>query len=91
MGPSPEHLPYRDGFDDHEIVLVSPSKPKEKAKADTPKAGDKRKRNVNPSPIRPLILHTVASTTPPPIVEVTGQHPLDGETVGEPHFQVCVP
>ncbi|GAB7349086.1 hypothetical protein MBLNU459_g8040t1 [Dothideomycetes sp. NU459] len=47
-------LPFRDGFDDHEIVLVSPSKAKEKYKAETPKAGEKRKRNVTASPGIPL-------------------------------------
>ena len=37
-------LPYRDGFDDDEIMVVSPSKTANKSKAVTPKAGAKRKR-----------------------------------------------
>ena len=37
-------LPYRDGFNDEEAVMLSPSKLKEKAKTTSPKAGAKRKR-----------------------------------------------
>ncbi|KIW08849.1 uncharacterized protein PV09_00775 [Verruconis gallopava] len=46
-------LPYRDGFDDSDLVMVSPSKPKDRSKPTTPKAGAKRKRtgNDNQSPI----------------------------------------
>ena len=50
-------LPYRDGFDDDEIIVVSPSKAANKAKAVTPKAGAKRKRKpAEDSPAQPLHL-----------------------------------
>lgn len=66
-GPStaPFDIPFRDGFDDHEITAVSPSKVKERPKAETPKAGEKRKRKVDASPLPLLRLETVASTTSP--------------------------
>lgn len=67
----PYDIPFRDGFDDHEIAVVSPSKPKEKPRPDTPKAGEKRKRNNNHnhniSPARSLQLDTfVAAPSPSP-------------------------
>ncbi|KAF2231126.1 hypothetical protein EV356DRAFT_452629 [Viridothelium virens] len=46
--------PFRDGFEDDEVMLVSPSKSKQKAKQSTPKAAGKRKRPVENSPIKPL-------------------------------------
>jgi len=51
-------LAYRDGFDDHEILAVSPSKTKEKDrnKDNTPKAGGKRKRQAEGSPAIPLAI-----------------------------------
>ena len=50
-------LPFRDGFDDDEIMVISPSKVAPKAKRGTPKVGDKRKRKVNDdSPGQPLQL-----------------------------------
>lgn len=50
-------LPYRDGFDDDEIMVVSPSKTANKPKAVTPKAGAKRKRKpAEESPVQPLHL-----------------------------------
>ncbi|KAI9739180.1 MAG: hypothetical protein M1834_007393 [Cirrosporium novae-zelandiae] len=39
-------LPFRDGFDDGEIMPVSPSKRRARQKPTTPKAGEKRKRGV---------------------------------------------
>ena len=39
-------LPLRDGFDDDEIMVFSPSKTPSRSKAATPKAGEKRKRKV---------------------------------------------
>ncbi|KAI9715580.1 MAG: hypothetical protein M1812_005884 [Candelaria pacifica] len=48
-------LPYRDGFDDDEVLLVSPSKSKTRSQRGTPKAGAKRKRRANEdSPSQPL-------------------------------------
>lgn len=38
------HLPFRDGFDDDEVIMMSPSKPKERGRPGTPRAGTKRKR-----------------------------------------------
>lgn len=50
-------LPYRDGFDDDEIMVASPSKTANKPKAVTPKAGAKRKRKpTEDSPVQPLHL-----------------------------------
>lgn len=43
-----------DGFDDDEVVLVSPSKSKDKSREQTPKVGAKRKRPAQDSPIAPL-------------------------------------
>ncbi|KAF2747869.1 hypothetical protein M011DRAFT_467459 [Sporormia fimetaria CBS 119925] len=37
-------LPLRDGFDDEDMVLVSPSKTRDRLKASTPKQANKRKR-----------------------------------------------
>ena len=50
-------LPFRDGFDDDEIMVVSPTKAAPKARRGTPKLGDKRKRKVaEDSPGQPLQL-----------------------------------
>jgi len=80
--PSPAKMAatsYRDGFDDHEIVFISPSKPKDKPKPETPKVGDKRKRNLDPSPVAPpLLLETTASKTPPSLGIAEESEPLDG-------------
>lgn len=86
--------PYRDGFDDHDFRLVSPSRPK----PETPKVGGKRKRNVNPSPIRPLVLETVASTTSSSFAQPDGQPDfVDGTVIHQQfdkashEFQVSLP
>ena len=51
-------LPYRDGFDDDEIMMVSPSKAASKSRAATPRAGRKRKRKpTEDSPLQPLHLN----------------------------------
>lgn len=53
-------LPYRDGFDDGEVIHISPSKSRPRSKPSTPKAAGKRKRDTAPqSPIRPLALQPV--------------------------------
>ena len=50
-------LPLRDGFNDEEVVVVSPSKPKELSKPSTPRAAAKRKRPaIEKSPSQPLPL-----------------------------------
>lgn len=38
------NLPFRDGFNDDEVMVVSPSRSKEKSKSGTPRAASKRKR-----------------------------------------------
>ncbi|KAF2837321.1 hypothetical protein M501DRAFT_937898 [Patellaria atrata CBS 101060] len=43
-------LPFRDGFDDEDLVMTSPSKTRERTKASTPRAGSKRKRPIEDSP-----------------------------------------
>ena len=43
-----------DGFDDDEVRLISPSKSRDKSREQTPKAGAKRKRPAQDSPIAPL-------------------------------------
>lgn len=49
--------PYGDGFDDDEIQMISPPKLVLRPKADTPKAGEKRKRKaVEVRPVQPLLL-----------------------------------
>ncbi|KAF2722998.1 hypothetical protein K431DRAFT_221033 [Polychaeton citri CBS 116435] len=52
--PRNQALALGDGFADEEIAIVSPSKSKERLRDHTPKAGVKRKRNVNDSPAAPL-------------------------------------
>ncbi|KAF2799851.1 hypothetical protein K505DRAFT_320895, partial [Melanomma pulvis-pyrius CBS 109.77] len=57
--PKRQHktLPFRDGFDDDDIVMASPSKPRDRPKASTPKQAGKRKRQVtDQSPIPMLQL-----------------------------------
>jgi hypothetical protein len=57
--PKRQHktLPFRDGFDDEDIVMASPSKKKDRPTASTPKQAGKRKRTVtDQSPIPMLQL-----------------------------------
>ncbi|KAF2193101.1 hypothetical protein K469DRAFT_619659 [Zopfia rhizophila CBS 207.26] len=50
-------LPFRDGFDDEDIIMASPTKAREKPKVATPKQASKRKRPVTEqSPIPALQL-----------------------------------
>ena len=50
-------LAYADGFDDEEILPMSPSRLVIRSKANTPKAGAKRKRKpTGASPVKPLEL-----------------------------------
>lgn len=100
LGPSKtttgttHNLPYRDGFDDNEIMLVSPNKGKEKAKAEIPKAGDKRKRNVTASPGIPLRLTAPVAKSPVPVadpeeVEVTDVSSVYQRDEQDSRLQVC--
>lgn len=61
-----QSLPYRDGFDDHEIVTLSPSKNKDRSKPSTPKVGEKRKRNAAVSPAPQLQLNAQPSVSSSP-------------------------
>jgi hypothetical protein len=57
--PKRQHktLPFRDGFDDEDIIMASPSKKKDRPGASTPKQVGKRKRTVtDQSPIPMLQL-----------------------------------
>lgn len=62
----------RDGFDDDDIMVVSPSKSARRSKPSTPTAGNKRKRKANEgaSPVKPLVLRASnvdhAEMLPPP-------------------------
>lgn len=49
-------LPYGDGFNRHEITVASPAKLTLRPKSQTPKAAGKRKRKVEDSPVKPLVL-----------------------------------
>ncbi|KAL5449739.1 hypothetical protein PMIN06_005819 [Paraphaeosphaeria minitans] len=47
-----KNLPLGDGFDEDDVVMVSPSKRRDKSKAATPKQASKRKRQItNDSPV----------------------------------------
>ena len=60
----------RDGFNDDDIMLISPSKSARRSKPPTPTAANKRKRKVGePSPVKPLVLRPSATSQqemPPP-------------------------
>lgn len=49
-------LPYGDGFNKHEIKGTSPAKLSLRPKSQTPKAAGKRKRKVEDSPVKSLVL-----------------------------------
>ena len=51
------HLPYRDGFGDGDVMVVSPAKSARASKGNTPTNANKRKRKVpDASPVTPLDL-----------------------------------
>ena len=59
-------LPFRDGFESHEILPLSPSKSMTRSKPGTPKAGLKRKRKaIEESPGQPLELSQRRQDSPP--------------------------
>jgi hypothetical protein len=72
--PKKKVLPYRDGFDDSDLVMLSPSKLRDRSKPSTPKAGAKRKRtgNDSQSPIAPsqLLLDEPRPAVMPPQARV---------------------
>lgn len=74
----------RDGFDDDDIIMMSPSKSARRSKPSTPTAANKRKRKAGvPSPVKPLVLRPTASgpsDMPPPAAPV----PVQPEEPGGP-------
>ncbi|EXJ77061.1 hypothetical protein A1O3_10219 [Capronia epimyces CBS 606.96] len=60
----------RDGFDDDDVMAISPSKSGRRSKPQTPPAANKRKRKADvPSPVKPLVLRppsTIPPESPPP-------------------------
>ena len=58
-----------DGFDDSEVLMVSPSRSRERPKDQTPTAGAKRKRSAQDSPLPPLSF----MPPPKPSREVSGE------------------
>ncbi|KAG9609011.1 hypothetical protein KCV04_g17880, partial [Aureobasidium melanogenum] len=76
-----QSLPYRDGFDDNEIVTLSPSKPKDRSKSSTPKVGEKRKRNVAVSPAPHLQLNAQPSVSSSPALNAAESTPVFEELV----------
>ncbi|CAD0110609.1 unnamed protein product [Aureobasidium uvarum] len=76
-----QSLPYRDGFDDNEIVNLSPSKPKDRSKSSTPKVGEKRKRNAVASPAPHLQLNPQPSLSSSPAANAAESTPVVEELV----------
>ena len=70
------NLPFRDGFNDSEVISISPSISKEKSKPGTPRAANKRKRSeLEKSPANQLSFSesdipvtTSRPNTPPAII-----------------------
>jgi hypothetical protein len=86
-----QSLPYRDGFDDNEIVTLSPSKPKDRSKSSTPKVGEKRKRNAIVSPAPQLQLNPQPSVSSSPAPNVAEPTPIIEELIqprDDAQFQV---
>lgn len=62
-----------DGFDNHEILPISPSKLPYRSKATTPKAGSKRKRKPpGASPVKPLQLSQANEALEPIAIDSNG-------------------
>ena len=75
-------LPFRDGFEDDEMQVVSPSKMPIRSKPNTPKArGEKRKR-IEPSPAQSLPLSQTKPTEPLNEPEGSGTAHIEGRTEG---------
>lgn len=88
--------PFRDGFDDDEVMVVSPSKSKPRSKPNTPKAGGKRKRHVENSPMQPLEIDGPPEqpaephqSNKAPSTAVTLDLPLR-PAAGDSQFKVCL-
>lgn len=101
MGSSPlatpkkdRDLPFRDGFNDDEVVFVSPSKARSTSRPSTPRVGSKRKRGqtLEPSPSPGQRLRFAEPDVPrdaepaPPVLE---PEIVPMKTTSEEKFQVC--
>lgn len=78
------HLPFRDGFDDNDVAMLSPSKAREKHKISTPKKGEKRKRPLDQSPLEPLALDFGDETGPSPAPLAADKSTEDAEPDAQP-------
>ncbi|KAJ4287760.1 hypothetical protein N0V90_012464 [Kalmusia sp. IMI 367209] len=71
-------LPIGDGFDDDDVVMVSPTKRRDKSKAATPKQANKRKRQItNDSPIPVLELSEPRENPKPAVSASVAEAKLD--------------
>jgi len=87
--------PFRDGFDDDEIMVISPTKTPSRSKPGTPKAADKKRKWRPPedSPGQPLQLsHAQGDTLPdaPGLPEGQTGNSVEKHRAGKPdhRFQV---
>ena len=87
-------LDLRDGFNDDELMAVSPTKVERKTKTTTPKLGAKRKRDVlGDSPAQPLQLSQSFENLSfrvlgPPDAQAPGQKGSQWETKDRGRFEV---
>lgn len=71
-------LPFGDGFDGDDIVMVSPSKARERRKGSTPRAGEKRKRaGTEQGFASPSQLLSFSEAVPLPVEEPTEAQGID--------------
>ncbi|EXJ81701.1 hypothetical protein A1O1_07766 [Capronia coronata CBS 617.96] len=69
----------RDGFDDDDVMAISPSKSGRRSKPGTPPAANKRKRKADaPSPVKPLVLRAT-STIPVEMAPPAAPVPIQPE------------
>lgn len=81
-------MPFRDGFDDDEVMLMSPTKAKDRIRPGTPRAGTKRKRVLSVhSPGAPLLFDepekSAATQSPALVTETTSFKSAIADSKGE--------
>lgn len=76
-------LPFRDGFDDDEIMAISPSK-SAKSKRTTPTGPGKKKRKLDSGSPTPLPLCQPAELVPEPPEDLFDEEMMDDVMVDEP-------
>ncbi|KAF4171437.1 hypothetical protein CNMCM8694_002657 [Aspergillus lentulus] len=76
-------LPFRDGFDDDEIMAISPSK-SAKSKRTTPTGPGKKKRKLDPGSPTPLPLRQPAELVAEPPEDLLDDAMMDDVMVDEP-------